>query len=162
MKEKLIANQFARMGARFKIVHQEEDRFRLRPADYAIDIRHDQRGEFFEMRVPSGLEERLEVTVMQARPQERHLLIFVRNGEATKDRFLCGHDEREWFVAAVPGVRPPWTKPGRPSSLRACVRRNNVSTSRAANVTGAGTGPSSDRVNGSSSRPTCRKRREQS
>lgn len=103
MKEKLIANQFARMGARFKIVYQEEERFRPRPADYAVDIRHDQRGEYFEMRMPRRMEERLEVTVMQARPLERHLLLFVRNGEATKDRFLCGHDEREWFVAAVPG-----------------------------------------------------------
>jgi len=33
------------------------------------------------------------------------LLLFVRTaGEKGRlDRFLCGHDEREWFVAAVPG-----------------------------------------------------------
>jgi len=30
------------------------------------------------------------------------LLLLVKTPEA-KDRFLCGHDEREWFVAAVPG-----------------------------------------------------------
>ena len=33
---------------------------------------------------------------------DRHLLLLVKTPVA-KDRFLCGHDEREWFVAAVPG-----------------------------------------------------------
>lgn len=101
MKEKLIANQFARMGARFKLVCQEEER---RPAqvDYAMDIRRDKHGEYFELRVPRSMEPALEVCVMQAVPHDRHLLLLVKKPKA-KDRFLCGHDEREWFVAAVPG-----------------------------------------------------------
>ena len=47
----------------------------------------------------------LDVTVMQSEPKQRHLLLFVRKpGDKPQlDRFLCGHDEREWFVAAVPG-----------------------------------------------------------
>jgi len=32
-----------------------------------------------------------------------HLLLFVRQPDGKAARFLCGHDEREWFVAAVPG-----------------------------------------------------------
>jgi hypothetical protein len=40
--------------------------------------------------------------VLQCQRDERHLLLLVKTPEA-KDRFLCGHDEREWFVAAVPG-----------------------------------------------------------
>src|SRR5436190_1258442 len=32
---------------------------------------------------------------------DRHLLLLVRDGEE-KSKFLCGHDERHWFVAAVP------------------------------------------------------------
>jgi hypothetical protein len=32
---------------------------------------------------------------------ERHLLLLARDGEE-KSKFLCGHDERHWFVAAVP------------------------------------------------------------
>jgi hypothetical protein len=44
------------------------------------------------------------VDILQARPAEKHLLLMVRReGEREIDRFLCGHDEREWFVAAVPG-----------------------------------------------------------
>src|ERR1041385_1965392 len=42
---------------------------------------------------------------MQSEPQQRQLLLAVRkDGDKPQlDRFLCGHDEREWFVAAVPG-----------------------------------------------------------
>ncbi len=34
-------------------------------------------------------------------PADRHLLLLVREGK-DKSKFLCGHDERHWFVAAVP------------------------------------------------------------
>jgi hypothetical protein len=41
-------------------------------------------------------------------PADRHLLLLVRSEEG-KSKFLCGHDERHWFVAAIPeaarGVR---------------------------------------------------------
>jgi len=51
------------------------------------------------------LSDSLEVSVPQIEPKQRHLLLQVRksNAETQLDRFLCGHDEREWFVAAVPG-----------------------------------------------------------
>jgi hypothetical protein len=39
--------------------------------------------------------------VVQMAPADRHLLLLVRNGE-DKSKFLCGHDERHWFVAAIP------------------------------------------------------------
>ena len=32
---------------------------------------------------------------------DRHLLLLVRDGDE-KSKFLCGYDERHWFVAAVP------------------------------------------------------------
>ena len=47
-------------------------------------------------------EAQLEINVLQCQHRDRHLLLLVKTPEA-KDRFLCGHDEREWFVAAVPG-----------------------------------------------------------
>ena len=75
------------------------------PTDYAVDIQRDRRGEFFELRIPETMSGQLEVNVLQVRPRERHLLLLVRRDEPERqmDRFLCGHDEREWFVAAVPG-----------------------------------------------------------
>lgn len=102
MNAKQIECKFAMMGARFKV--------RIIPTrrvseDYAVDIQQDRRGEFFELRVPEHLRAAMDVTVMQSEPRQRHLLLFVRkSGEKPqRDRFLCGHDEREWFVAAVPG-----------------------------------------------------------
>ena len=88
------------MGARFQVVHQETT---LRDADYALDIRADRRGQYFELRVPASVGPSLEVAVLQVQPQERHLVLLVKKPEV-KDRFLCGHDEREWFVAALPGT----------------------------------------------------------
>jgi len=99
------------MGARFQVKHlpaprQMNFRGRSEASDYAVDIQHDRYGAFFELRVPDALHEALEVTVLQTAKHDRHLLLFIRKDEGkseTKDRFLCGHDERDWFVAAVPG-----------------------------------------------------------
>jgi len=33
----------------------------------------------------------------------RHLLLLIRD-QSVKHKFLCGHDERDWFAAAVPDV----------------------------------------------------------
>src|SRR4030095_3031359 len=95
-----LESKFAAMGARFKVS--------LAPAqrasnDYAVDIQRDRHGEFFELRVPERLRDSLDVNVLQTNKRERHLLLFVRPPEGKAARFLCGHDEREWFVAAVPG-----------------------------------------------------------
>jgi len=91
------------MGARFRISGPAGDRWR-RETDYAIDIQKDRHGEFFELRIPGGMEADIEIDVLQKTPGERHLLLLVKkNAQKQKDRFLCGHDERSWFVAAVPG-----------------------------------------------------------
>src|SRR5262249_15114444 len=71
--------------------------------DFAVDIQSDRRGQFFELRVPEQLRQSLDLEVLQADSRERHLLLFVRPAEGEAGRFLCGHDEREWFVAVVPG-----------------------------------------------------------
>jgi hypothetical protein len=94
------------MGARLKLRATASRLNRShQPEDYAVDLRKDDGGQFFELRVPEHLRDALEVTVMQSEPKQRHLLLFVRKtgNQPQLDRFLCGHDEREWFVAAVPG-----------------------------------------------------------
>ena len=98
-----------------------------------MDLRRDGNGQFFELRVPTHLSESLEISVMQALPEERHLLLAVRNteGKPQLDRFLCGHDEREWFVAAVPGgassVRQAMDAL-QPEDVREALARNHVSS----------------------------------
>jgi hypothetical protein len=95
-----IESKFAMMGARLKVSVLPEQRV---AKEYAVDIQKDRHGEYFELRVPEQLSERLDVSVLQADKRDRHLLLFVRPSEGKPARFLCGHDEREWFVAAVPG-----------------------------------------------------------
>lgn len=100
MNAERIARCFAAMGARFKA----EGLNRWETRGYVVDILRDKRGEFFELRAPDDLREALEVIVAQVVPADRHLLLMVRNPENGNrlDRFLCGHDERAWFIAAVP------------------------------------------------------------
>ncbi len=138
MNANSIVSKFAAMGARIK-VREIASRWRqgarawVSPADFAVDIRRDNAGEFFELRVPTHLRETLDVSVMQAEPKQRHLLLFVRKqGEKPQlDRFLCGHDEREWFVAAVPGgassVRQAMDAL-QPKDVRDALTRNHVSS----------------------------------
>jgi hypothetical protein len=102
MKTENIGRQFAAMGARFKVAELPVNR--RHDSDYAIDIQQDRRGEFFELRVPKELTDSIDLAVLQSDKQDRHLLMLVRNArdEKQRDRYLCGHDERAWFVAAVP------------------------------------------------------------
>ena len=113
MKATYIESKFAAMGARLKVREIPTRRqsapiwYGRDPAqpEYALDIRRDRRGQFFELRVPESLRDSLDATALQAEPKRHHLLLLVRKtgGTPQLDRFLCGHDEREWFVAAVPG-----------------------------------------------------------
>ena len=103
MKQTHIERQFAAMGARFRIAEYIANRFAVN-ANYSVDIRKDRRGEFFVLNVPHHLREAMEVVVLQKEAADRHLLLLVKRVDRKeKDRFLCGHDERSWFVAAVPG-----------------------------------------------------------
>jgi len=112
MNAKPIESKFAELGARLKLREVTAGPRAWSSRDelnngYAVDIQNDRDGAFFELRYAKWLGNLLEVTVMQSAPRQRHLLLMVRQpGDGEKpqlDRFLCGHDERHWFVAAVPG-----------------------------------------------------------
>ena len=105
MDTTLLNAKFARIGARLRIADRPANRFR--PAGpVALDVRADRRGEFFEVARRAG--ENPAVEVLDIRPADRHLLLLVRDG-TEKGKFLCGHDERHWFVAAVPEAAPVGT-----------------------------------------------------
>jgi len=128
------------MGARLKVREvasrwQQGDRKWIDPTDFAVDIQRDGRGQFFELRVPTHLRESLEATVLQAEPKQRHLLLLVRKtaGEPSLDRFLCGRDEREWFVAAVPGAASSVRQAMdalQPADVQDALAREHVSPNR--------------------------------
>lgn len=92
----LLQKKFGRMGARVK-VREISGR---RNDNAGIDIGSDRDGEFFDIRL--GLTERVDYEVVDISPRMRHLLLMARR-DTGKEKFLCGHDERHWFVCAVPG-----------------------------------------------------------
>jgi hypothetical protein len=96
LDEHLIERHFANIGARAKV---NPDTRRIRTDGVTIDIGHDRRGEFFDVAMAPGT--RAEVRVVDVQPRIRHLLLMSNQADG-KHKFLCGHDERHWFVAAVP------------------------------------------------------------
>ena len=90
----VLERRFESVGARLSLAEQP---WRGAPR---IDVRSDASGEYFDIRF-DGAGEEVEVEVVDARPRDRHLLLLVRQG-GEKSKFLCGHDERHWFVAAIP------------------------------------------------------------
>src|SRR5918992_5294135 len=121
MSSETLERRFAAVGARVTVVEgpwQGEPR---------IDVRTDARGEYFDVRFADG-ESEVELEVVDVRPRDRHLLLLARVG-GEKSKFLCGHDERHWFVAAVPeaarGVSGVATAKAalQPQAVRALVER---------------------------------------
>jgi len=105
MDMQLLCNKFQRIGARVRIVEKP-----IR-GPIEVDIGHDHKGEFFDLSVRR--DSRVELDAIDVRPDLRHLLLMARDDEGRaaddnsggKRKFLCGHDERAWFVAAVPEQR---------------------------------------------------------
>ena len=101
-----LERPFAKMGARVKFGQPETWRESAVPRPVALDVRRDRDGEYFLVR---KLDE-VSVEVLDVQPQDRHLVLLARVphrlGHVVKSRFLLGHDERHWFVAAIPEESP--------------------------------------------------------
>ncbi len=97
-----------RLRSEPKTLRQERfrrQRERRLPA-FTIDISDDKKGEYFDIRIRKGRD--IGFRVLQSLPKQRHLLMMTSRGR----RFLCGHDERHWFVTEirkpVSTVRDAW------------------------------------------------------
>lgn len=86
-----LNDKFQKIGARVKLMADPMAALR-------IDIRRDRQGEFFELRHGTATR----VRVLDVRPHDAHLLLMAGPENGTGSKFMCGHDERSWFVAAVP------------------------------------------------------------
>lgn len=122
----LLNKKFERIGARLKVVERLP---RRRNSHFlSLDIGLDRRGEFFEITPNTG--NISEVEVLDIQPADRHLLLLVReNGD--KNKYLCGHDERHWFVAGIPESAPVGTvrqakEALQPREVKAAVARNKI------------------------------------
>ena len=105
MNTNLLDIKFARIGARLKFADRPARRSRTSGV-ISLDVQADRKGEFFEIVRQPGAE--AEVAVLDVQPGDRHLLLLVREGKE-KSKFLCGHDERHWFVAGIPETAPVGT-----------------------------------------------------
>src|SRR6059036_3967482 len=105
MNTNLLDIKFARIGARLKIADRPARRSRTSGV-ISLDVQADRKGEFFEIVKQPGAE--AEIAVLDVQPADRHLLLLVREGK-DKSKFLCGHDERHWFVAGIPESAPVGT-----------------------------------------------------
>jgi hypothetical protein len=107
MNANLLETPFARIGARLKVEGRSSG------GTVSLDVRADRRGEFFTIARPPEAA----VEVLDVRPADRHLLLLVREA-GQKGKFLCGHDERHWFVAALPDNAPVGTVPQAKEALK--------------------------------------------
>jgi hypothetical protein len=107
MNSENLATKFARIGARLKFADRSDTRrSRDDGGSIRLDVQNDQRGEFFA--IFQDAEGDSKVEVLDVQPADRHLLLLVRQA-GEKSKFLCGHDERHWFVAAIPESAPVGT-----------------------------------------------------
>jgi hypothetical protein len=105
MDTKLLGKKFTRIGARLKIAYRPSRRTGTAGV-VSLDVQIDRAGEFFQIAQRPDAE--AQVAVIDVQPADRHLLLLVREGK-DKSKFLCGHDERHWFVAAIPENAPVGT-----------------------------------------------------
>ncbi|HEX2488823.1 MAG TPA: hypothetical protein VHR27_05435 [Blastocatellia bacterium] len=95
MDNESLKRQFAGIGARVKVGEARVNSWRI---NAGINIGVDAQGEFFDIKIDT--KDPRSYRVLDLRPEQRHLLLVSENDRA---KFLCGFDERHWFVCAVPG-----------------------------------------------------------
>ncbi len=101
----ILERHFERLGARVRVGPWVPARVAARPRldGLAVDVKRDRAGEYFDIQVESVL---IDLDVVDVQPKDRQLLMLARYlAAARQEKFICGHDDRAWFVAAVPDER---------------------------------------------------------
>jgi len=91
-----LVTKFEKIGARLKFASARGGR---RSPDFNVDVRRDKLGSHFTIGIREN--SNLDINILDIQPELRHLLLLIRD-QSVKHKFLCGHDERDWFVAAIP------------------------------------------------------------
>ncbi len=96
----LLSSKFEKMGARCRVHGTATSVFSrnsMANNGARLNVLSDKNGEYFDITINGEPE----VSVLDVQPDDRHLLLMVKS-EGNKSKFLLGHDERHWFVAAIP------------------------------------------------------------
>ncbi len=128
MNTKFLVEKFERIGARLKVVARTQRRTSSTAGLVNLDIVRDRRGEYFE--IAPQRSSNLDIAVLDIQSADRHLLLLVRE-ENWKNKYLCGHDERHWFVAGIPETASVGTvrqamEALQPREVRSALARHRV------------------------------------
>jgi hypothetical protein len=107
---------FDSIGARLVVQHQ-----RRLAAPFRLDVGRDRRGEHFDLALSPTAPP---FAILNADSADRHLLLY-----AGRERFLCGHDERHWFVATIT-ERVSTVRDAKTSLLPAALRQRALRLGR--------------------------------
>lgn len=103
-----LPKHFNKIGAQLELnlFNQPTERWARKLSDYSIDVLEEKNNERFLLNLDKQLAHQLTFIPVDIQAKQRHLLLYVKNPTAKKQhlikqKFLCGHDERHWFVAGV-------------------------------------------------------------
>ncbi len=104
-----VESQFRKIGAKVNFVKLSDRESRAAGTPVRLDVITEGKEELFEIAVNEGSDNSLDLSVLEVRTQDRHLVLLARlldrdGSLISKNHFLCGHDERHLFVASVAGV----------------------------------------------------------
>lgn len=104
-----LTRHFARIGAELEVnlvPPRQTTRWAVPNPEFALDVTCKHRAEIFKLTVREDVLPAVELTPLNVRPDLRHLLLLLKREDVGgHEKFLCGHDERHWFVATVqPGA----------------------------------------------------------
>lgn len=104
-----LEQQFGKIGARIKFIDGIRSRNRAPNSSVRLNVITKGGEEMFEIAIDKRAEKLIDLSVLELRAQDRHLVLLARTFDqdgqvVSKEHFLCGHDERHLFVAAVKSV----------------------------------------------------------
>lgn len=95
-----LTRQFENIGASLQLERPDERLLKRESNYHHVDVQQGKRGERF---IISCIPSKFRLQVLQADTQDRHLLLMMQNTKSGEiHKYLCGHDERQWFAAAIP------------------------------------------------------------
>jgi len=100
VREDVVEKHFNKMGAKVKLVENKPRWRRNNALPYTVDIETKGKEETFVIETTDL--KSLDIQVLEVKPELRHLLLMGKDSTGEISKFLCGHDERHWFVAALP------------------------------------------------------------
>ena len=87
---------------------------------FEIDVEQNGGREVYRLKYP--LADSIRAEALDVKPKQRHLILDVSGWRLPiRGRYLCGHDERHWFVASLPFDRQTSTVRGAMEALKPAV-----------------------------------------